>query len=61
MSVPIYSREVLEQKLDYIHHNPVQEKWKLVDDAVDYKYSTMSFYERGDCIFDFVKHYMDEI
>ena len=61
LSIPIYSRVVLEQKLDYIHHNPVQEKWKLVDETVNFKYSTMSFYERGDGIFDFVKHYMDEI
>ncbi len=34
---------------------------KLADAAVDYKYSTMSLYERGDTIFDFVNHYKDEI
>ena len=61
LSIPIYSRAVMEQKLEYIHHNPVQDKWKLVDEAVNYKYSTMSFYERGESIFDFVKHYMDSI
>ena len=47
--------------MEYIHLDPVQVKWKLVDEAVNYKYSTMSFYERGDCTFDFVKLYMDEI
>ena len=53
LTIPIYSREILEQKLDYIHYNPVQEKWKLVADAVRYPYSTMSFYELGDKKFDF--------
>ena len=61
LSIPVYSRVVFEQKLDYIHHNPVQKKWKLIDEAVNYKYSTMSFYELGETIFDFVKHYMDAI
>ena len=61
LTVPIYSRQVLEQKLDYIHNNPVQEKWKLVVNPVLYKYSTSSFYENEVRIFDFVKHYMDAI
>jgi len=61
LTIPLYSREMLEQKLIYIHLNPVQEKWKLVHYAVDYPYSTMSFYEKDDKRFDFVKHYMDEI
>jgi putative transposase len=31
LSVPLWSSKVLEQKLDYIHRNPVQEKWQLAD------------------------------
>lgn len=31
--------------LDYIHHNPVSKKWRLVSDFVSYPYST--FYELG--------------
>ena len=31
--------------LNYIHHNPVQGKWNLVDDFVDYRYSSATFYE----------------
>ena len=52
---------MLEQKLDYIHHNPVQERWQLADDAVSYKYSTMSYYETRNTIFEFIKHYMDAL
>jgi len=42
-----YSRELIFQKLDYMHHNPVSKKWQLVNDFADYEYSSASFYERG--------------
>ena len=29
LSVPLWSPHVFQQKLDYIHQNPTQEKWKL--------------------------------
>lgn len=58
LSVDLYSREVIEQKLDYIHENPVQGKWSLVEDFVDYKYSSASFYELGVKRFSFLSHYM---
>ena len=29
LSIPIWTPAVFEQKLDYIHLNPIQEKWKL--------------------------------
>jgi hypothetical protein len=38
---------MIEQKLDYIHHNPVKGKWKLVDDFTDYHHSSAAFYELG--------------
>lgn len=43
-SVHLYSPEVIYQKLDYIHHNPVSGKWNLVDEFTEYKYSSASFY-----------------
>ena len=58
LSVDLYSREVIEQKLDYIHHNPVQGKWNLVNEFTDYKYSSASFYEEDDPRFQFLTHYM---
>jgi REP element-mobilizing transposase RayT len=42
----------IEQKLDYIHHNPVNGKWNLVSDFTEYEHSSASFYELGT-----VKHF----
>lgn len=59
LSIDLYSREVIEQKLGYIHHNPVQGKWDLADDFVQYPYSSASFYEEDDSRFPFLSHYME--
>lgn len=53
------SRQILEQKLDYIHLNPLQAHWNLVTDPNDYYFSSCSFYEREDNRFDWLTHYMD--
>jgi len=60
-SLPIllYNRKILEQKLNYIHLNPLQAHWNLVTDPNDYLYSSCSFYERGDDRFNWLTHYMD--
>ncbi len=47
------------QKLNYIHNNPLQKKWNLVGDPVDYRYSSAKFYETGEKEFDFLYHYKD--
>jgi hypothetical protein len=54
-----YTREIVEQKLDYIHHNPVSGKWNLVKDFVDYEHSSASFYEKGVHRHFKVTHYQD--
>jgi putative transposase len=41
---PIYHRNFLMQKLQYIHLNPVRGKWKLVEHWEDYEYSSARFY-----------------
>jgi len=46
-----------EQKLNYIHENPVSGKWKLVDDYVSYDHSSAGFYELGETTNYPVKHY----
>jgi len=55
-SLPIllYSREVIEQKLKYIHHNPLQEHWKLADTPENYHYSSAKFYFENDTTWDFL-------
>ena len=59
LSIDLYSPSVLEQKLDYIHNNPVQGKWMLSDDPVSYEYSSASFYEKEDQRYSFLTHYME--
>ena len=41
----IYNEPMLFQKINYIHHNPVNKKWSLVDDYVKYEHSSAGFYE----------------
>ena len=42
-----FDEKMVEQKLDYLHHNPVQGKWNLVEDHADYQHSSAQFYETG--------------
>ncbi len=57
----LYDRKIMEQKLNYIHNNPLQAHWDLVKYPNDYQYSSCSFYEQGDNRFDWLTHYMDVI
>lgn len=43
----IDSRDKFEQKLEYIHNNPLQAHWNLVDSPEKYKFSSAMFYENG--------------
>jgi hypothetical protein len=39
--------KLLEQKMDYIHHNPVKGKWNLAGNFTMYQHSSASYYECG--------------
>ena len=43
-----WSDSFIEQKLDYMHNNPSQGKWHLVEDVVDYPHSSARFYLTGE-------------
>lgn len=43
----IYSQTFFNQKLDYIHYNPIRGKWQLVADYTTYTHSSAAFYETG--------------
>ena len=58
LSVDLYSEKVLLQKLNYIHQNPLQEKWKLVEIEENYEYSSAGFYQTGKGKWDFLSHYL---
>ena len=60
LAVMMGSRKMMEQKLEYIHLNPLQEKWNLANRPEDYKWSSAGFYERGEDEFNIVTHYMDK-
>ena len=57
LSIELYNRSVFEQKLNYIHENPV--KAGLCDFAEDYHYSSARFYLNGVDNFGFLTHYDD--
>ena len=43
----IYSMDFLKQKMEYVHQNPVNKDWKLVEDRADYVYSSAGYYDLG--------------
>ena len=46
--IELFSARMIEQKLKYIHANPVSKRWRLADDAVAYPHSSFAFYVQGD-------------
>ncbi|HWB28149.1 MAG TPA: hypothetical protein VG738_21905 [Chitinophagaceae bacterium] len=56
MGIEIYTRKVAIQKLNYIHNNPLQDRWRLAKHTAEYYYSSARFYEFGDSDFDFLKN-----
>ncbi len=42
----IFSEEVLKQKLEYIHNNPIAKNWTLASNRFDYTYSSACFYDK---------------
>lgn len=59
LSVPLWSKAVFEQKLDYIHNNPVQEKWNLADLPENYFYSSARYYLLNKDEWSFITHYAE--
>ena len=57
LSVDLWTREVLIQKLNYLHQNPVRAG--VSSAATDYKYSSALFYETGVNNWKFLTHYND--
>ena len=60
LAVYLYTKEVAYRKLDYLHNNPLADRWKLVSDPCDYEYSTARFYEKGIKDFEFIKDLREE-
>ena len=60
LAIPLYTKKVAFQKLNYIHNNPLAKNWQLVSDPCDYKYSSAGFYEFDDRNFTFLKDLREE-
>lgn len=55
--INIENNLILEQKLRYMHNNPIQERWHLVENPVDYKWSSAEYYIRDISSFKFLSSY----
>ena len=55
LSVELFTPAVFQQKLDYIHNNPVVAG--ICEYPEQYKYSSASFYEKGIDEFGILEHY----
>ncbi len=56
LAIPLFTRKVALQKLNYIHKNPLAKHWRLVNNPCDYKYSSAKYYESGKKNFHFLKN-----
>ena len=59
MAIHMDYRSKFEQKLNYIHRNPLQEHWKLVSRPEDYTWSSAKYYATGVDEFGILTHYGD--
>ncbi|MDB5264289.1 MAG: hypothetical protein JWQ14_3572, partial [Adhaeribacter sp.] len=52
---------ILEQKLHYLHQNPLQERWQLATSPENYPWSSAAFYETEVDVFNFLTHYRERL
>jgi len=57
LAILMDTQNKLEQKIDYIHLNPLQERWQLCEKPEDYDWSSARFYETGTDNFGFLADY----
>ena len=60
LATQLYTQKVAYQKLEYIHANPVNERWALATEPSDYFYSSASYYELEVSNFDIIKDLRNE-
>lgn len=59
LAILMDDRKKVEQKIDYIHLNPLAERWNIVARPEDYYWSSARFYETGVDDFGFLTHYLE--
>ncbi len=55
----LHNRKVIEQKIDYIHNNPVMKHWKLTEKPQSYKYSSAEYYMENIDNWGFLTNYFE--
>jgi len=55
------SEEIIVQKINYIHLNPIRGKWNLSEEITEYKYSSAKFYYGGVDNWGFLTHYSSAV
>ncbi len=61
LAIKIFSREMLQQKLEYCHNNPLQEHWCLSNEPETYYWSSAYDYCNNFTRFTFLKDYYDRV
>ena len=59
LAVWMDSKQKVEQKIVYMHNNPLHERWNLADRPENYRWSSAVYYETGADEFGFLTHYLD--
>ncbi len=59
LAVLLDNKHKLEQKLHYLHLNPLQERWNLAENPEDYNWSSAEFYQSGKDRFELFTHYTE--
>jgi putative transposase len=59
LAVRIFSKEMAEEKLDYVHNNPLQSQWNLCKVPDEYRFSSAAFYLSGRNEFNLVTNIMN--
>jgi REP element-mobilizing transposase RayT len=55
------TRDAAFQMINYIHTNPMQDKWQLVTKEEEYKYSSAEYYYKEVTVFPFLKSVYDYV
>ncbi|MBO0930246.1 transposase [Fibrella aquatilis] len=59
LAILMDGQEKVEQKIEYMHRNPLHERWNLVDSPENYRWSSAPFYETGLDEWGILTHYKD--
>ncbi len=61
LAIELRTIDFIKQKLKYIHTNPIQDKWQLCNEPIEYKYSSAYFYETNQKNYSFLNDIYDQI